>query len=213
VTPAANRGTAVKELHEAATFLSAHIQCLRPVRPHAAPQRNDATNHRGHTMRPSANEGASFSPHQRRPPRGASSNVFAAKPLAVGVPGAVPWLARRAAGSSSLASVPALRRSGGSAGSRSHFGGKISRDFHASANFNNNGSSPAHGFLLKRAFPAGTHPGCREASSFGVARHPLFVLDWGMAGEKESFAAAAKLFSQLPVNAGNRRRRIHLKAR
>jgi len=31
--------------------------------------------------------------------------------------------------------------------------------------------------------------------------------------EQESFAAAAKLFSQSRVNAGNRRRLFHLKAR
>jgi hypothetical protein len=48
---------------------------------------------------------------------------------------------------------------GGSAGSRSHLGCQISRNFHASADFDNDRSGPAHGLLLQaRLRPRGLSP-------------------------------------------------------
>ena len=66
--------------------------------------------------------------------------------------------------------------------------------------------------------PVGRARDEEKVSSFIGGRHPFFGSPGRRrtdpeAGEKESFAAAAKLFSHLRANAGNRRRRIHLKAR
>ena len=67
---------------------------------------------------------------------------------------------RRAVTARDSAGIPALRRLGGNAGSRSHFGCQISRNFHASADFDNNRSGPAHGLLLQvRLRPRGLSPG------------------------------------------------------
>jgi hypothetical protein len=135
-------------------------------------------------------------------------------------------LARVAAGSSFLAKPSGLPPLGRKPGSRSHFRGEIRRHFKAGADFDNDRGRPAHRVLLTSVFPAGDLPRLIHVSSLGAGRHPLlgaaeepgrernrrgaFVL---ALAEQESFVAAAKLFSQSRVNAGNRRRLFHLKAR
>ena len=129
--------------------------------------------------------------------------------LAAPVPGGIRYSARRVAVWLVRASIPALRRSGGNAGSRSHFGCEISRDFQAGADFDNDGSCPAHRvFSSKDAVSSRGAPG--KDSRLAVPPPGVIPLVGPANGrEQQSFAAATKLFSQSRGNGVIRRRQAH----
>jgi hypothetical protein len=90
-------------------------------------------------------EGRPIAPH-RRPAAGRSAAVL----FGIGTAFRPPFFTsiRRCQLGAILGENSGAPLIGGSAGSRSHLGCQISRNFHASADFDNDRSGPAHGLLL-----------------------------------------------------------------
>jgi hypothetical protein len=89
-----------------------------------------------------------------------------------------PYSARRAGGSSILGGRSGDPLSERKRRSRSHFSGEISRHFEAGADFDNNGSGPAHGVSPKKAFPAGFGPGQQQLAASAPAVTPRRAGEW-----------------------------------